>query len=185
MNFIFPYWEEKSQLTFIFFRGVGIPPTRYRWYPNFSRQMNHQLQPSCGPSRVVRDVTLAMAQSRRIIRILTDGGVRSLTTVPRIGHAVYLQSVAAIAVAGSFFSGAMEVSYATPIAGWFISIYFKENPNLKMDEKWGTPILGTTNIYIYWRLFKYWLNPWLVLNSQQDNEECVLHWKPLEEWFLF
>ena len=39
--------------------------------------------------------------------------------------------------------------------------------------------------YIYWRLFKYWLNPWLVLNSQQDNEECVLHWKPLEEWFLF
>ena len=23
------YWEESSQLTFIFFRGVGIPPTRY------------------------------------------------------------------------------------------------------------------------------------------------------------
>ena len=68
--------------------------------------------------------------------------------MPRIGHAVYLQSVAAIAVAGSFFSGAMEVSYATPIAGWFISFYFMENPNLKMDEKWGTPILGTTNIYI-------------------------------------
>jgi len=45
----------------------------------------------------------------------------------------------------------MEVSYATPIAGWFISIYFMENPNLKMDEKWGTPILGTTiynHIYI-------------------------------------
>ena len=23
------YWESKSQLTFIFFRGVGIPPTRF------------------------------------------------------------------------------------------------------------------------------------------------------------
>ena len=25
------YWEEYSQLTFIFFRGVGIPPTRISW----------------------------------------------------------------------------------------------------------------------------------------------------------
>ena len=34
--FICPFnWEESSQLTFIFFRAVGIPPTRYVWYPSF------------------------------------------------------------------------------------------------------------------------------------------------------
>ena len=27
--FIFPYWGQSSQLTFIFFRGVGIPPTNW------------------------------------------------------------------------------------------------------------------------------------------------------------
>ena len=31
------YWEEKSHLTFIFFRGVGIPPTSiYIYFPTFS-----------------------------------------------------------------------------------------------------------------------------------------------------
>ena len=30
------YWEQYSQLTFIFFRGVGIPPTRYIYiYVNY------------------------------------------------------------------------------------------------------------------------------------------------------
>ena len=29
MTFIFPYWEESSQLTFIFFRGVVVPLTSF------------------------------------------------------------------------------------------------------------------------------------------------------------
>ena len=33
--FFFIYWEASSQLTFIFFRGVGIPPTSWEWLPMF------------------------------------------------------------------------------------------------------------------------------------------------------
>ena len=34
----------------------------------------------------------------------------------------------------------------TPIAGCFISIYFKEHPNLKWMMTWGTPIYGNPQI---------------------------------------
>ena len=33
--FVFSYREESSQLTFIFFRGVGIPPTRLTYSTDF------------------------------------------------------------------------------------------------------------------------------------------------------
>ena len=37
MTFIFPiYWKQSSQLTFIFFRGVGIPPTSISLWMNWN-----------------------------------------------------------------------------------------------------------------------------------------------------
>ena len=43
MNFIFHnIWDNPSQLTFIFFRGVGIPPTSIKSYKVYSSGLNFQ-----------------------------------------------------------------------------------------------------------------------------------------------
>ena len=56
-HFLFPiYWESSSQLTFIFFRGVGIPPTRKPFEAKTRDVQNPTLvaSPGCTP-RPCRD----------------------------------------------------------------------------------------------------------------------------------